>query len=309
MNRLKGIFMILLGSMFWGATGPMMEWVLAHTAMTANFMLSVRLIIAGSILLLFLQLTGTNVLALWREKQSATQMLIFSVIGMLGLQFSFTKTIEESNAVVATLLQFVAPILIIIYVSIKGKQYPQKSQVIGMMGTLFGLFLLLTNGSISSLAVSGTALIWGMALAFTYAFYTLYPARLMNKWGVLPIVSWGIFLSGVEIAVLSKIWNTNEWYLLKDTNIILIMIGMILFGSAAYILFLASLRYISPVETSVLSSFEPVTATVISMIWLGLAMNSWQYIGMVLMLLFIIYLSVAGSKQQPIGQKKHENDT
>ena len=300
MNRLKGIFMILLGSMFWGATGPMMEWVLAETEMTANFMLSVRLIIAGSLLLLFLQLTGTNVFALWKEKQSASQMLIFSVIGMLGLQYSFTKTIEESNAVVATLLQFVAPILIIIYLSFKGKQYPQRSQVIGIIGTLFGLFLLLTSGSISSLTVSGGALIWGMVLAFTYAFYTLYPARLMDKWGVLTIVSWGIFLSGVEIALLSKIWNSNQWYLLKDTSIILVLVGMIIFGSAAYILFLASLRYISPVETSVLSSFEPVTATVISMIWLGLTMDIWQYVGMVLMLLFIIYLSVAGAKKQNI---------
>ena len=51
MNRWKGILMITIGSIFWGATGPMMEWMLHHTSMTPEFMLSVRLIIAGVIIL------------------------------------------------------------------------------------------------------------------------------------------------------------------------------------------------------------------------------------------------------------------
>lgn len=297
MNRLKGIFMIVLGSMFWGATGPLMEWLLAETEMTAMFMLSVRLVIAGSLLLLFLQVTGMKVMALWKEGESAWQMLLFSIVGMLGLQLSFTKTIEESNAVLATLLQFVAPILIIIYVSVKAREWPQRAQVIGIIGTLVGLYLLLTNGSLSSLLISQKALLWGAVLAFTYAFYTLYPARLMKKWGVLTVVSWGILLSGVEVALVSKVWQSNEWVLLKDGTIIAVLVFLILFGSAAYILFLASLKYLSPVETSVLSSVEPLTATVISMIWLGLTMREWQYVGMVCMLLFVVYLTVAGAKK------------
>lgn len=297
MDRLKGIFMIVLGSIFWGATGPLMEWLLEETDMTAMFMLSVRLVIAGTLLLVFLQVMGTKVFALWKERDSALQMIVFSVVGMLGLQLSFTKTIEESNAVLATLLQFVAPILIIIYVSVKGRAWPQRAQVIGIFGTLAGLYLLMANGSLSSLLISDKALLWGAVLAFTYAFYTLYPARLMKKWGVLTVVSWGILLSGVEVALISKVWQSNEWGLLTDGTIITVLVFLILFGSAAYILFLASLKYLSPVETSVLSSVEPLTATVISMIWLGLSMLTWQYVGMVCMMLFVVYLSVAGVKK------------
>jgi len=297
MNRLKGIGMIVLGSMFWGATGPLMEWLLDETGMTAMFMLSVRLVIAGLLLLLFLQFSGTNIWALWKERSSAVQILLFSLIGMLGLQLSFTKTIAESNAVLATLLQFVAPILIILYVSIKGRMWPQRAQVIGIVGTLTGLYLLLTNGSFSSLLMSEKALLWGAVLAFTYAFYTLYPARLMKKWGVLTVVSWGIFLSGVEVTLISRIWQSDEWLMLADGTVIAVFVFLILFGSAAYILFLASLNYLSPVETSVLSSVEPLTATIVSMIWLGFSMLAWQYVGMVCMLLFVVYLSVAGAKK------------
>lgn len=297
MNRLKGIIMIIVGSMFWGATGPMMEWMLHHTEMSAEFMLAVRLIIAGTLILLVLRFQKVAVFRIWRERAWSMQLLIFSTIGMVGLQYTFVKTIEESNAVVATLLQFLAPIVIIIYIAFIHKKLPPKSQVIGIIGTLFGLFLLLTNGTLSTLLVSEKALIWGVLLGLTYAFYTLYPARLMAEWGVLTIVGWGMVLSGLVMAVLGRIWDTPEWMLLAEPNILLMMVSLTVLGSTAFVLFLSSLKYITAVETSVLSSFEPLTAMMISAIWLGAVMQMWQLVGVGLMLVFVAYLSIAGSKK------------
>lgn len=296
MNRLKGILMIIIGSMFWGATGPMMEWLLSETGLSASFMLAVRLIIAGTVLLLLLHLTGTNVIAIWKQAAWRNQLLLFSVIGMLGVQMTFVKTIEASNAIVATLLQFLAPILIVVYVSVTSKKWPPKAQIIGIAGTLFGLFLLLTNGSFSSLMVNGTALLWGLLLGFAYAFYTLYPARLMQEWGVLVVVAWGLLLSGIEIAIIGQIWSSNEWGYLANPTVIWMMAGLVVLGSSAFVLYLSSMKYITAVETSVLSSFEPLTATIISVIWLSSVMQVWQVIGMILMLIFVAYLSMAGKR-------------
>ena len=288
--------MILVGSMFWGMTGPITEWLLVHAVMTSSFMLAVRLIIAGTLILAFLKIRKEPVFAIWKEATWRRQLLIFSIVGMLGLQYSFVLTIQESNAVVATLLQFLAPIFIVIYLSIRQKSLPPKSQVIGITGTLFGLFLLLTNGSMTSLLFSEKALYWGLIVGITYAFYTLYPVRLMNKWGVLTVVAWGMILSGVYSALIGRIWATDEWALLKDPTILWLMFALIVIGSAAFILFLNSMKYISAIETSVLSSFEPVTAMVISVIWLQMTLHIWQLTGIVLMLIFVAYLSIAGKK-------------
>lgn len=298
MDRLKGILMIVTGALCWGATGPMMEWLLRTTPITPSFMLSVRLIIAGTLLLLFLQLRGKKVMHIWKLPTWRNQLILFSIVGMLGVQFTFVKTIEESNAIVATLLQFLAPIFIVSYVSAIHKKWPPRAQVIGIVGTLVGLFLLLTNGSVQSLMVSGKALVWGVILGFTYAFYTLYPARLMKEWGVLVVVAWGLLLSGIEIGIIGQIWASDEWGILTDTTVMWMMAGLVILGSAAFVLFLSSLNYISPVETSVLSSVEPLAATVISVIWLNSSMYGWQYFGMLLMLIFVVYLSVAGNEKE-----------
>lgn len=300
MNRWKGILMITIGSIFWGATGPMMEWMLHHTKMTPEFMLSVRLIIAGVIILTFLSLKNEqSVWEIWHNKSWSMQLIIFSVVGMLGLQYTFIKTIEVSNAVMATLLQFLAPIFVILYLSFILKKVPPKAQIVGMIGTLVGLFFLLTNGSFSSIEVSGVTLIWGVALGFTYAFYTLYPARLQQEWGVLLIIGWGMIISGLLLAVKAQLWATDEWILLQDLPVIFMMLSLVVLGASAFVLFLSSMKYISPVETSILSSIEPLTAMIISAVWLQAFLKGWQLLGAIIMLIFVVYLSIAGE-----GRKK-----
>ena len=299
MERLKGIAMIIIGSMFWGATGPMMEWLLQKTTMTAEFMLAVRLTIAGILILGIAAMQKKSVFSIWKNRNHSVQLLIFSLIGMVGLQFTFVKSIEVSNAIIATLLQFLAPIFIVIYTSIIGKVLPPSSQLIGIFGTLVGLFLLLTNGSVSGLLVSNEALVWGLLLGFTYAFYTLYPARLMAEVGVIIIIGWGMIIGGLIFSVTGQLWRTEQWLLLLDPVIVVIIIATGILGSFAYILFLTSLKYISPVETSILSSIEPLTAMAISVVWLGATLYNWQYVGILLMLVFVAYLSIAGSKKSP----------
>lgn len=296
MNRLKGISMIIGGATLWGTTGPMMEWLSTEAEMSAPFMLSVRLIIAGILMLAMQKMSRQAIMRPWKSKNWSLQLVIFSMIGLFGLQYSFVKTIEVSNAIVATLLQFLSPIFVIIFISITYKKWPPLAQVVGVIGTLFGLFLLLTNGSVQSLMVSKEALVWGIVLGLTYAFYTLYPIRLMNEFGVLTIVAWATLLSGVYAAIGSRVWTSDEWHLLLDPQVFLMMVGLIVLGSAAYVLFLGSMTYITAVETSVLSSFEPLAATVISIIWLNANLLTWQIVGMILMLIFVVYLSLGGKK-------------
>ena len=154
MLRLKGIVMIVIGSMLWGATGPMMEWILNNSEMSVSMMLILRLTIAGAVVLLILKAKGVQVGRPMRQKLWLRKMLTFGMIGMLGVQFGFVQTIAHSDAVVATLFQFVAPVYIIILLSIVQRSFPPGGQVIGMVVALFGLILLLTNGSFSSISVN-----------------------------------------------------------------------------------------------------------------------------------------------------------
>lgn len=306
MERWKGIVLIIVGSMLWGATGPMMEWIMEESGISVSFFLTVRLVVAGASILLFMKLKGKSVFVIWKEPSWVKQLIVFGILGMLGVQYTFVAAIEASNASIATLLQFLGPIYIILFVSWKSKMFPPKYQVIGIIGTLVGLFLLLTNARVDQLLISREALLWGLGVGLTFAIYTVYPARLMKEWGVLIVVGWGMLIGGIVVAVVSQVWRSDEWGYLTDYPTNLMIASIILIGTVAFILFLSSMKYITAVETSILSSIEPLTAMIISMIWFGQLLGTWQYFGVVVMLLFVTWLSIAGEIKWKIPRKQVE---
>lgn len=298
MIRGKGILLIVLGAMLWGASGPLMEWILSHYELSVSFMLTIRLLVAGAGLLAFLKIKGKKVKPIWRQSYWVTRLFIFAIFGMLGVQYSFVAAIDASNAVVATLLQFLAPIFVVIFVSWRMKKWPPTYQVLGIAGTLLGLFLLMTNGSLTNILLSPAALAWGIAVGLSFAFYTLYPRLLMEEWGVLLVVGWSMLIGGVILGIVSRVWLSDEWVLLTDWKFDLILLTIIIIGTVAFILFLSSMKYISAVETSILSSMEPLTAMIISVIWLQQVLGKWQLVGSLVMLVCVTWLSIAGDRKK-----------
>ena len=264
MERLKGIILIIVGGILWGTTGPLLEWILGDSGLAVPFLLTIRLILGGVFLLGFLLIRKKNITSVWKRPSSRNQLVIFSIFGMLGVQYSFVAAINASNAVVATLLQFSAPIFIIIYISLIHKELPPRYQIFGIAGTLFGLFLLMTNGQLDTLLVSKEAFIWGVLVGIAFAFYTLYPARLMRDWNILVVVGWAMLIGGLVLGLVTQVWKSDGWALIFQGAYPFVMVLLILFGTMAFILFLTSMKYISAVEASILSVFEPLTAMIIS---------------------------------------------
>ena len=299
MERLKGISMIVLGAMMWGATGPIMEWMLGNSEMSIQFMLVNRLLVAGVVILYVLHKKGVDVKSPVRQKVWLRQVILFGMFGMLGVQYSFLAAIEASDAIWATLAQFLSPIYVILFVSIYQKRRPPVGQIIGMFVTLIGLFFLLTNGSLEGFTLSGTALFWGIAVGLAFSFYTLYPARLMQEWGVIVVVGWGMVVAGTILFILNPIRVVTGYQHLSDWRMLAGLLVVIVIGTLAFILFLGSMSYITPVETSILSSFEPLTAMVISIIWFKVALGTLQIGGALTMLIGVIGISLIGNKVSP----------
>jgi len=107
-----------------------------------------------------------------------------------------------------------------------------------------------------------------------------------------------MLISGVVLGIVTGVWSSHLWHLLLQPTVAYMLVGIIFFGTIAFVLFLSSMKYITPVETSVLSSMEPLTAMVISVIWLGKTLALWQGVGVIIMLVCVTWLSIEGDRQQ-----------
>ena len=117
----------------------------------------------------------------------------------------------------------------------------------------------------------------------------------MEEWGVLLIVGWSMLLGGIFLGLVNPVFRSADWPLLAKPGVSLGILAVIIIGTLAFVLFLSSMRFILPVEASILSAFEPLTAMIISALWFGQFLEPIQLGGAAIMLVFVTWLSLAGN--------------
>ena len=104
-------------------------------------------------------------LSIWKGKQNCIDIILFSIFGMALCQYSYFTAIGYSNAGTATVLQYIGPVMIMVYVSIRKRTMPTKAEMIAVVLAIFGTFLLATHGKFNSLVISKEGFIWGILSA------------------------------------------------------------------------------------------------------------------------------------------------
>jgi drug/metabolite transporter (DMT)-like permease len=211
---------------------------------------------------------------------------------MLGAQYAFIETVYISNAVTATLFQFLGPVFIMIWVAVLNKKMPSSMQFISLFAALAGVFYLITNGSVQDIVLSKKAIIFGGLTALGFMFYTLHPASLIKRWGTSIIVGWGMLIGGIVLFLANPGFSFSEMTGSLTVSTFSMLILIIISGTVSFVLYIGSLKYLSAVETSLLSSIEPLVAAVLSITWLNESFGAYQLLGGAFIVIAVVFLAV-----------------
>lgn len=273
----RGILCTLLGGTLWGFSGACSDYLFTNYAMDSSWLTVVRMLGAG-IALTALNLTGRRKqsFAIWKNKSDALQLVIFALLGLAFSQYAYLTSIEHSNAGTATVLQYLGPVLIMVLVCVKNRRLPDKKEGIAIFLAVGGTYLLATHGNPGTMVLSRLGLIWGLLSAISLALYTLLPAKIIPRWGSMIVTGWAMLLGGAAMAVVSQVWTIR---IALDIYGWLAVGGVVIAGTLlAYTMYLQGVADIGAVRASMLASVEPVSATVISALWLG---TQFQWIDIV----------------------------
>src|SRR5699024_9006347 len=208
---MQGFLLVTTAALLWGWSGTVAQKLFQQYGIDVNWLVTTRLLIAGFLLLLvqFTLKDRTQLFKVWKYKTSAVQLIIFSLFGTLAVQYSYLAAIEQGNAAVATLLQYLAPVIIILYLLLRKQTVLTGRDTITVMLALIGCFFLLTNGSLSELSVPIKAVVWGLLSAISLAFYTLYPVTLLQKFDSMVIVGWAMLIGGIVLNLIHPFWEVD----------------------------------------------------------------------------------------------------
>jgi drug/metabolite transporter (DMT)-like permease len=291
-SRIKGIILAITGAMLWGISGTVAQYLFKQQGFSPEWLVVVRLLVSGAILLLYVFINDKqNIWKIWRTKHDGLNLIFFGILGMVGVQYTYFAAIKHGNAATATILQYLSPIIITCYLAIRTKKIPALQEIIAIGLAMLGTFFIITKGNIHSISISKLALFWGIASAFAAAFYTVQPRSLLTKWGSILVVGWGMLIGGIAFSFIHPPWDCiGKWSI---TSILAISF-VVLFGTLiAFTCFLESLKYIKPTESSVLSAAEPLSAALLSVIWLHEQLGIAQWLGTACIIVTIIILSRA----------------
>ena len=96
-----------------------------------------------------------------------------------------------------TVIQFLAPVFIIIYSSLRSKMWPRRIDAISIVVAVVGTFILATGGRFDQLALSPLACFWGLIAAFSEAINTVLPGKLFKKYGPIPVIGAAMLVAGI----------------------------------------------------------------------------------------------------------------
>ena len=296
-SRFKGIALVIFGATLWGVSGTVAEFLFQKNNFTTEWLVVIRLLLSGILLLSYgLVKKDQGVREIWKDKKDVMRLVSFSVLGMIGSQYTYFAAIKYGNAATATILQYLAPVIITCYVAIFSKKLPNKSQVAAILLAIVGTFFIITKGNINSLSISKEALFWGLCSAFAGALYTLQPVNLLKKYSSITVVGWGMLVGGIAFSFINPPWKfSGTW----SVATVLAVGFVVIFGTLlAYYCYLESLNYIQPMETSILGAFEPLSAAFLSVIWLKNSFGISNFVGTACIILTTIILAYA-KKDEP----------
>ena len=287
--KLRGMLLASLASSLWAISGISGEILFKQFNFSSDWLVSTRTLVSGILLFIIVVfIEKKSILRPLKNKWDSIGIILFGVAGMYLVQYTYFKTIELSNVSFATILQFTAPFFIFIYESIKNRKLPSILTVTLLFMTILGVVFIATKGNFSNLSVSLEALLFGLVSAVMIAFYSTYPKKLLKKYGSITVVGWGMIIGSVISNIIHPIWEIQGD--INTKSIIQVITVVILGTSIAYLIYIASLNYISSSLAGILTAFEPVLAAVLSVVIFGLKFSIIELIGFVLVFVSIFVL-------------------
>ncbi len=270
-------------------SGACAQFLFQQKGISIDWLVSTRLLFAGCLLLAYAMLQGHSIWAIWHSRSAALQLLAFAVLGMLGVQYTYFAVIEASNAATGTVLQYLGPTVIVVYLAIRQRRWPSRLELLALVLALVGTLLLVTHGDWGVLHISAQALCWGLASACALAFYTVQPVRLLQQHPATLVVGWGMWIGGLASMAWSRPWQVpGAW----DVGTWWAVMFVVLFGTlVAFQAYLLAVQRIGPQRSSLLACAEPLSAALVAVAWLQVPFGLMDVLGSVCIVLTIVVLT------------------
>jgi DME family drug/metabolite transporter len=223
------------------------------------------------------------------------RMFVLGILGVAASNYLYYLAIQRTNVATAIILQYTAPILVLVYTVARGLQKATIQRVVAVALAVTGIALLIGIFGSGGLRLDAIGVLAALGAAFSFAFYNVGGHSILarhDRWTVLlyVILSASLFWIAVNPPwkVVAAHYSGSQWLFLLMFSLISVL--------APFSLYFAGLQHLEPTRAIVVSCLEPVFSIVIAAVTLGEVMKPLQTVGIVLVLVAIVVVQLPDRK-------------
>ena len=237
----------------------------------------------------------------WRRLRlpagDVSRMFLLGILGVAASNYLYYLAVQRTNVATAIILQYTAPIWVLLYAVVRGLQKPSAQRVAAVLLALSGIALVIGIFHPGGFRLDAIGVTAAILAAFAFAFYNIGAHSVLERydhWTVLVYVIGVASLFWLIINPPSKIvaahYSGTQWQFLLGFSLISVL--------APFACYFAGLQYLEPTRAIVVSCLEPVFSIVIAAIALGEVLRPVQSAGILLVLLAIVVVQLPDPKSR-----------
>lgn len=298
----RGVLCAVAGGAMWGFSGACAQYLYAHYDIDPLFITWVRMLGSGILFMAILvAMQRDRLRRLVGDRRSLAGLTFFGVAGLFLCQYTYTASVNATNAGTATVLQSLNTVLIVAATCLMMRRAPRAMELGGLALALAATWLIATKGNPSALMIPPVGLAWGLANALSCTLYIMYPRRLFERWGSLLVTGTGMLIGGVAAAAIwlcGGVFGAPPAIPALGIDGIAVLAAIVLVGTlAAFGLYLHGVAVVGSVKGGLLGTVEPGSAMILSALWLGTMFTWADWLGLVLMVSMVFLVTLSGKDE------------
>ncbi len=296
MKHLKGYLAISLAAVMWGIAATV-----AKSFFNKEYepLILVQMRVTLSFAVLFLYFLSTNRSLLKFSIKDIPHFLVVGILGVAGSNYFYYAAIKETNVSTSILVQYTAPIMVMIYTVLFQREKLTKGKLSALILSISGIFLAI--GAYNPEIIQGNAIgiIYALIAAVSFSIFNISGKSLTEKYSIwtgliyllgAATLFWSFINTPMEI--LEADYSFEDWKVFGIIALISILIP--------YSLYYYGLHHIQSSKAIIISTLEPIVAIISEWLFLNGSMGLIQVIGALLVISAIVLLQRDSKNNEPI---------
>jgi len=219
------------------------------------------------------------------------RMFALGILGVAASNYLYYLAIQRTNVATAIILQYTAPILVLLYTVARGLQRPTLQRVVAVGLAVAGIVLVIGIFSSGGFRLDTIGVMAALGAAVSFAIYNIGGHSILARYDRWTVLLYVILSASLFWIVVNPPWKIVAAHYSEGQWLFLILFSL-LSVLAPFSFYFAGLQHLEPTRAIVVSCLEPVFSIVIAAVALGEVMRPLQTVGILLVLVAIVVVQL-----------------